>query len=113
MAGFIRLFIDNLFNDMSKPKPNQAATQLKIADNLAGAEYTNLMNLAHRSDEFYLTFFNVFGASGRVVAKLITSPSHFKRMVGVMQEAVKRYEDQFGVIKEAPTEEKEIGFKPV
>ena len=52
------------------------------------------------------------GPSGKVVAKVITSPGHFKRMIKAMQENLDKYEKQFGEVKvsEAP-EGKEIGFK--
>lgn len=50
--------------------------------------------------------------SGRVVSKLITTPSHFKRMISAMNENLKKYEEQFGAIKDiADANEKEIGFK--
>jgi hypothetical protein len=41
----------------------------------------------------------------------MTNPGHFKRMVNAMNENLKKYEDQFGEIKESAALEKEIGFK--
>ncbi|NCN25311.1 DUF3467 domain-containing protein [Candidatus Falkowbacteria bacterium CG10_big_fil_rev_8_21_14_0_10_37_14] len=85
---------------------------LKIADNFSGAEYTNLANISHNKEEFHIVFANVMSPSGRVVAKLISSPAHFKRMIMAMNENLKRYEDAFGNIQEADLMiEKEIGFK--
>ena len=90
---------------------NQAA-ELKIADNIAGAEYTNLANIGHTKEEFHLLFANILPPSGRVVAKLISSPAHFKRMVAVMSENLAKYEAQFGLIDDSNvTDGKEIGFK--
>ncbi|MFH0891496.1 MAG: DUF3467 domain-containing protein [Candidatus Falkowbacteria bacterium] len=86
--------------------------EIKIADNIPGAEYANAMQVNHNRDEFQLMFLNILGPSGRVTGKIITGPGHFKRIIAAMQDNLKKYEEHFGVIKEAPgPEEKEIGFK--
>jgi hypothetical protein len=89
----------------------QQPQQIKIADNIPGAEYSNAMQVNHTKDEFHLVFFNILGASGRVCGKTITNPGHFKRMVKVMEENLKKYEDRFGQIKETEVEDKQIGFQ--
>lgn len=92
--------------------PQNQPQEIKIADNIPGAEYTNLAHISHpNKDEFHLMFSNISGASGRVVSKVITTPGHFKRMINAMQENLKAYEEKFGEIKELETNEKEIGFK--
>ncbi len=75
--------------------------EIKIADNIPGAEYTNMMQVNHTQEEFMMLFANVAGASGRVVGKIITSPGHLKRIVDALQDNIKKYEAQFGVIKVA------------
>lgn len=86
--------------------------QLQIADNLAGAEYSNFANIRHNQEEFQMVFANVFPPSGRVVAKLITTPAHFKRMIMAMTDNLKKYEEQFGEVKAVEmVDGKEIGFK--
>jgi len=86
--------------------------QIKIADNIPGAEYTNFANISHNQEEFQIMFANVMPPSGRVVSKIITTPGHFKRIVAAMNDNLKKYESVFGEIKVAPNiEEKEIGFK--
>ncbi len=92
---------------MSQPQPQE----IKIADNIPGAEYTNLAQINHNKEEFMLMFANVMPPSGRVVAKIITSPGHFKRMIGAMKDNLRKYEERFGEIKEAPEVSQEIGFK--
>lgn len=89
----------------------QQPQEIKIADNIPGAEYANAMQANHNKDEFQLVFFTLAGVTGRVVSKVITSPGHFKRMVAALADNLKKYEDQFGEIKEAAGSEKEIGFK--
>lgn len=89
--------------------PNQQ--EIKIADNIPGAEYTNLAQINHNKEEFQMIFANIVPPSGRVVAKVITTPGHFKRMIAAMQDNLKKYEEKFGQIQEAPELNKEIGFK--
>ena len=85
--------------------------EIKIADNLPGGEYSNAMQVVFNKDEFTLPFFNLVGNAGRVVAKIITTPGHYKKMIAVMEKMLKDYEEKFGKIKEAEELNKEIGFK--
>jgi hypothetical protein len=91
-----------------KANPNQ---EIKIADNMPGAEYANAMQVNHTKEEFQMMFFNILGASGRVVGKIITNPGHFKRMIAAMSDNLKKYEERFGAVSEAEKLDKEIGFK--
>lgn len=92
-------------NEEVKPK------EIKIADNIPGAEYSNAMQVNHNSDEIHLIFLNILGASGRVSGKVVTSPGHFKRMINAMVDNLKKYEEKYGTIKEVESpKENEIGF---
>lgn len=93
-----------------KPGSNRPQ-EIKIADNIPGAEYANAMQVNHNKDEFQLMFLNIMGLSGRVTAKVITNPGHFKRMIMAMQDNLKKYEEKYGVVKESGELDKEIGFK--
>jgi len=75
--------------------------EIKIADNIPGAEYSNMMQVRHNKDEFQMIFMNVMAPSGRVVGKIMTTPGHMKRIAAAMQENLKKYEDQFGTINES------------
>ncbi|MEI6379019.1 MAG: DUF3467 domain-containing protein [Candidatus Falkowbacteria bacterium] len=91
---------------------NEQPQEIKIADNIPGAEYTNAAYISHNSEEFQLVFTNIMAPSGRVVSKLITTPGHFKRMINAMNDNLQKYEAQFGKINEAePVNDKEIGFR--
>ena len=89
----------------------QEKMEIKIADNIPGGEYSNAMQVRHNKDEFILNFLNLTPPSGRVSAKVITTPGHFKRMINVLQENLKNYEKNFGEIKESISPEKSIGFE--
>lgn len=89
-----------------QPKPGQ----IRLADNIPGGAYANMMQVSHNKDEFSLMFANIFPPTGRVSAKVITTPGHMKRMIKALQENIKRYEDQFGEIQEAELPHNELGF---
>ena len=95
-----------------KQQPTPANRQeIKIADNIPGAEYANAMQANHNKDEFQIMFLNIMGASGKVTGKIITNPGHFKRMIAAMADNLKKYEEKFGEVKESASLDKEIGFK--
>ena len=93
---------------MSDQKPKQ---EIKIADNMLGAEYANAMQVNHNKEEFQMVFLNILGLNGKVVGKIISTPGHYKRMIAAMSENLKKYEERFGAIAEAEELNKEIGFK--
>ncbi|MEK7653378.1 MAG: DUF3467 domain-containing protein [Patescibacteria group bacterium] len=89
-------------------QPNQ---EIQIRDNFAGGEYANAMQVSHGKEEFLIAFFNIIPPSGRVCAKIITSPGHLKRMIAALQDNLKKYEEQFGPVAAAESPKAEIGFK--
>jgi len=96
---------------MNQQQPKKQ--EIKIADNIPGAEYANLMQVGHNKDEFQIMFANILGPSGRVVGKILTTPGHFKRMLKAMEENLEKYENQFGKIEEseAPQGTSKMGFE--
>ena len=95
-------------NKNVNPKQKQ---EVKIADNIPGAEYANAMQVNHNRDEFQMVFLNVMGASGKVAGKIISTPGHFKRMINAMRDNLDKYEKQFGEISEPGKMDNGIGFK--
>jgi len=88
----------------------QQNINIKVSDEVLKGVYSNLMFVSHSKEEFILDFVNVWGPQGEQVAKIITSPAHFKRIVAAFADNLKKYEGQFGAIKEdasqAPAGEK-------
>lgn len=85
--------------------------EIKITDNIAGAEYANAMQVNHTKDEFQIMFLNLFGLSGKVTGKIISSPGHIKRMISALTDNLKKYEERFGRVEQSEIDGKEIGFK--
>lgn len=99
---------------MAEQDPKKQASgkkEIRITDNIPGAEYANATQINHNKEEFHLNFLNIFGDNGKVSGKIITNPSQFKRMIQAMQDNLERYESQYGKIEEAEVPNKEIGFK--
>jgi translation initiation factor 2 beta subunit (eIF-2beta)/eIF-5 len=91
-------------------KPKQIQIQAS-KDELKGV-YSNVMQVSHTKEEFVLDFLNIVGSTGVLSSRVILSPSHFKRMIRVLEENLRKYEEHFGKIPPAETPEREIGFKP-
>jgi hypothetical protein len=98
-------------NNNSSAQAGAEKRQLKIADNIPGVEYSNAAQFQFNKEEMQMIYLNLFSGSGRVSAKIVTSPGHFKRMISAMTEAMTKYEKQFGEVKETEPVAKEIGFK--
>jgi hypothetical protein len=66
--------------------------------------YSNLAMINHNAEEFTLNFIYVFPnvPQGKLVASVIVSPGHAKRLLRALEENIGRYESQFGAIPEAP-----------
>lgn len=86
--------------------------KVKIPDEQMAGRYANMMGVQHSASEFVMDFAFVSGGVGQVVARIITSPSHMKRIVGALQENLSRYENTFGKIKDAGQPEVKLGFHP-
>lgn len=85
--------------------------QVKISDEILKGAYANMVQVGHTSEEFVLDFMNLVPPAGSVVSRIIVSPSHYKRLVGAMQENLKRYEDEFGTISLAVVPDQSFRFK--
>ena len=103
-------------------QPQGQNINVKISDEVLKGVYANMMMVAHTKEEFILDFMNMFPPSGIISARVITSPSHLKRIAAALADNVKKYEAQYGVIKEqtgkadsqqnaSSTSEKSFGFE--
>ncbi|OGE79968.1 MAG: hypothetical protein A2660_02625 [Candidatus Doudnabacteria bacterium RIFCSPHIGHO2_01_FULL_45_18] len=85
---------------------------VKIEDAVLKGHYANNMQVAFSGEEFILDFMNLFPPQGIINARIFVSPGHMKRMIAVLSGTLKKYETQFGTIKEASApSNSEIGFK--
>ncbi len=98
-----------------QPQPQQPGQQIQInaEQKILTGVYSNVMRVLHRPEEFVLEFINIQPPVGEMVARVITTPGHIKRIAKVLQDNIDKYEAQYGKIPdvEGPIQNSEIGFK--
>jgi hypothetical protein len=87
---------------MDDPKdPKRQEITIEIDQATTGGVYANVAVITHSETEFVMDF--IFHSpqppKAKVVSRVITSPSHAKRLLAALQENVARYESRFGPIK--------------
>jgi len=99
---------------MSEPPKGPTQVQIKADEKELLGQYSNLVVVHHNAEEFTVNFVYLFPTmpQGKLVASLIVSPAHAKRLVHALQENLARYESQFGAIPEGsgPATEPIVGF---
>ncbi len=73
---------------------------VKFPETLVGGVYSNSMSITHTKDEFILDFYMMAPPQGVVVARIITSPGHIKRVCKALNGNINKYEDKYGPIQE-------------
>lgn len=86
--------------------------QIKITDEIIKGVYANAMRVSHNKEEFIMDFLSIYPAEnvGSINARIITNPSHMKRIISALQDNLKKYETSFGKVEETEGPP-EIGFK--
>ena len=87
---------------MAKDSPGM---NIKINDEELKGRYSNLLRITHTREEFILDFINVVPPQGVVTARIVASPGHLKRIQRALGRNLELYEENFGVIAEAPEPE--------
>ena len=79
--------------------PNQF--QIELKPEVADGTYANLAIITHSSSEFILDFAqNMPGMPKmQVGSRIIMTPEHAKRLLGALNENIRKYESQFGEIR--------------
>jgi hypothetical protein len=88
---------------MNDPNAKEIKLEIQLDEEIAQGVYANLAVVNHSDTEFVLDFIFVQPQAPRakVRSRVITSPSHAKRMLLALQENVARYEKMFGPIEPA------------
>lgn len=88
----------------------QNEIKINIPPQIQAGVYANNLMITHTREEFIMDFSFITPPVGTVSARVITSPGHMKRIIAALQENVKRYEAQFGMILLAEEPKGTIGF---
>jgi hypothetical protein len=75
--------------------------QIRLKEEMAGGVYANSMMVQHTREEFVMDFAMVVQGSGSIVARVVTSPTHLKRIAAALEDNLTRYEKIYGPIRNA------------
>ena len=88
--------------------------QIKADEKELLGQFSNLVVVHHNAEEFTMNFIYMFPTvpQGKLVASLIVTPGHAKRLMRALQENMARYEAQFGPVAEGsgPMPDSNVGF---
>jgi hypothetical protein len=85
---------------MSQADIKEKKIDIKVDENVATGQYSNLAAIRHSREEFIFDYAFIFpdGPMGKLVARVILSPAHAKRFSEALEENLRRYEEMFGPI---------------
>lgn len=80
--------------------PENPQIKIEIDEATARGIYTNLAFISHSETEIVLdfTFLQPQNAKAKVLARIITSPLHAKRLLAALQDNIAKYEERFGEV---------------
>ncbi len=98
-------------NTRRPPDPTNPPN-VDITEEIAHGEYSNLIMIAHSTEEFILDFIRIMPGleSAQVKSRIIIAPSHAKRFLRALRDNISRYEKAYGQIVERGTLDGSIQF---
>jgi hypothetical protein len=103
--------IDYNIIEVVKMTEEQKQLSLEIDDATSKGSYSNFALIMHNQNEFMIDFAFLHPQKAKVVSRIITNPSHAKRLLAALAENVKQYEKKFGEIKETQAADKSLNVK--
>lgn len=95
------------------PRPGGQNIQIELPEKEAEGIYANVTLITHSPSEVVLDFVRVLPGApkGRVHARIVMTPYNAKALLVALEDNLKKFEAQFGVIKlPSQAENKSIGF---
>lgn len=96
-------------SEKAERRSEESKLSIQVDPQIAPGVYSNLMMISHRRDEFIFDFLFVHPqrsphgeTAATLRARVITSPGHAKRILRALGENIRRYEQSYGLIEEAP-----------
>jgi hypothetical protein len=95
---------------MEEKKPTDI--QVQADETSLQGKYSTMAQVTHTAEEFWLDFFVILPnpAIARLLARVIVSPEHAKRLGKAILDNVSKYEAKFGTIDDARTQIPNLGF---
>ena len=87
--------------------------QVQADEQTLNGKYSTMAQVTHTAEEFWLDFFAILPNPNmaRLLARIIVSPGHAKRLGLAIMDNVSKYEAKYGTVDEAKTVVPTVGFK--
>ena len=81
---------------------NDKQINIELGENEAEGTYSNLVLISHSPAEFVFDFIRVVPGrpKAKVYSRIIMAPQHAKGLLSALHDNIKKYESQFGEIKQ-------------
>lgn len=83
-------------------KEKDIKIEVKVEDEIALGKFANFSNISHSPDEFIFDFLFIHPAPppgfGKLVSRIVMTPTHAKRFLNAMRQNLQEYENRFGAI---------------
>lgn len=91
----------------------QMELQVQADETTLSGRYSTMAQVTHTAEEFWIDFFAVLPnpSLAKLLARVIVSPAHAKRLGKAILENVTKYESRFGTIEEDKAPLPTVGFK--
>ena len=84
----------------NEPKaPPQGMIQVVTGDEMSRGRYSNNMLVSHTPEEFIIDWLLNSPAGTHLVARVVVSPGHLKRIIGALTDNLQKYEANFGDVR--------------
>ena len=90
---------------MSDQLTPEQQLNIELSEEMADGTYANLAIITHSFAEFVIDFVNVMPnvPKAKVKSRIVMTPQHAKRVIRALIDNVKRFETQYGNIKDQET----------
>ena len=99
-----------------KKEPKKNNINIELSEEVAEGVYSNLAIISHSHSEFIVDFIRLVPnvPKAKVKSRVILTPTHAKRLMRALADNLKKYENQFGPIKEdkSPQQMPPMNFTP-
>ncbi|MCB0660763.1 MAG: DUF3467 domain-containing protein [Saprospiraceae bacterium] len=81
---------------------NQNQINIELSEDVSEGVYSNLAIISHSHSEFIVDFIRLVPnvPKAKVKSRIILTPQHAKRLMKALQDNLKKYETQYGVIED-------------
>ena len=85
-------------NNMSKKNEEM---KINISDEIAEGKFATITMISSTEDHFILDFIKLYigQTKGNVISRILITPKHLKRLINVLSQEMKNFEDKYEEIK--------------